>query len=394
MTDSLVNSNNGPDAAHPTLVRRRRWLRAFTHVALALTVLLLLGVLLLAMLVKDHVRSLWSIRQVPGTKMFVMDYYGSYNLEEIRKHGIDVGDPVGSLVRVTLPGFLVRFIADHTRDKLPPPKEPIRRAVHSCSTVAFRNREGEVLLGRNFDWMHDAFVVLRIHSKKGTSSVAVLDPHYLGLDAKRLAEPSLEERFRLLFLPYLVMDGMNEHGVAIGEMALSDSRAPFDPEKPSVINPLIIRLILDNAQNTEEALDIMRNYNIHFPAVPCHYLIADAKGHSVAVEFIDGRVETISTDETWQVSTNHRLLGKTEADNDRACDRYKKASDQVAKLDGRINMAEMLKVMASVSVEDWTMWTSVYNLSTGEFQVAYRRNFTNLFAGQLGHRSEAFGVSR
>ncbi len=370
--------------APPT--RPRRLLRAVKRTALVLVVLLLLATLLLAFLWKNQVRTLWSLRQVPGTKMFVVDYYGGYNLQKVRDYGMDVADPIDSLTHVLFPDFLASLVTKSTRDKLPPVREPIRGPAHSCSTVAFRTADGQVLLGRNFDWMHDACLVLRIHARKGASSVAVLDPHYLGLDEKRLANPTLAERFRLLFLPYLVMDGMNEHGVAIGEMALSDTRAPTDPAKPSVINPLVIRLILDYARNTDEAVAIMRNYNIHFPAVPCHYLIADAKGKSVAVEFIDGRVETISTSETWQVSTNHRLLGKSEAENDQACWRYQTASDRVAKLGGRLDTAGMVEVMAAVSVKDWTMWTSVYNLSTGEFRIAYRRNFENLHSGTLEMR--------
>lgn len=33
-----------------------------------------------------------------------------------------------------------------------------------------------------------------------------------------------------------------------------------------------------------------------------------------------------------------------------------------------------------------TMWTSVYNLSTGEFRIAYRRNYDNICSGRLEMR--------
>ena len=131
----------------------------------------------------------------------------------------------------------------------------------------------------------------------------------------------------------------------------------------------------------------MRGYNLHFPATTCHYLIADAAGKTAAVEFLDGRVEVTGTEESWQVSTNDRLSGKSEAENDRACWRYRKASDRVAGLDGNLDVPGMLDVMASVSVKDWTMWTSVYNLTTGEYEIAYRRNFDDVFPGRLAMRS-------
>ncbi|MCX7426587.1 MAG: carcinine hydrolase/isopenicillin-N N-acyltransferase family protein [Planctomycetia bacterium] len=374
--------------------RPRRFWRIVRRTALALAVVLVVGVIVLGIAVKDHVRTMWSLQRVPNTKMYVLDYYGDYHLDEIAENGIDVDDPEGSLGRALLPDFLANWIVGSVKKDLPPIREPIRPPRHSCTTVAFRTRDGQELLGRNLDWMHDACVVLRIHARNGASSVAVLDPHYLGFDADRLDNPSLVDRFRLLFTPYIAMDGMNEHGVAIGEMSLEGTRAPFAPAKPSVINSLAIRLILDNARNTDEAVDIMRGYNLHFPATTCHYLIADAAGKTAAVEFLDGRVEVTGTEESWQVSTNDRLSGKSEAENDRACWRYRKASDRVAGLDGNLDVPGMLDVMASVSVKDWTMWTSVYNLTTGEYEIAYRRNFNDVFPGRLAMRSGAAAGSR
>ena len=369
-----------PETSPP---RPRRFWRIVRRTALALAVVLVVGTIVLAIAVKDYARTMWSLEHVPNTKMYVLDYYGDYNLDEIAANGIDVDDPEGSVGRAMLPDFLVPWIMPSVKKDLPPVREPMRRTRHSCTTVAFRTRDGQELLGRNFDWKHDACLVLRTHNRSGASSVAVLDPYYLGFDADRLDNPTLAERFRLLFIPYIAMDGVNEYGVAIGEMSLAGTRAPFDPAKPSMINSIAIRLILDTARNTDEAVDVLRNYNLHFPANTCHYLIADAAGKTAAVEFLDGRVEVTRTDESWLVSTNDRLSGKSEAENDRACWRYRKASDRVAALDGELDVPGMLDVMASVSFEDWTMWTSVYNLTTGEYEIAYRRHFDNVFSGHL-----------
>ncbi len=38
----------------------------------------------------------------------------------------------------------------------------------------------------------------------------------------------------------------------------------------------------------------------------------------------------------------------------------------------------MMQIMSSISVENWTMWTSVYSLATSEFQVAYRRKYNDV----------------
>jgi hypothetical protein len=40
-------------------------------------------------------------------------------------------------------------------------------------------------------------------------------------------------------------------------------------------------------------------------------------------------------------------------------------------------------IIAAASVENWTMWTSVYDLDSGEYRIAYRRHYDDLFRGRL-----------
>ena len=50
----------------------------------------------------------------------------------------------------------------------------------------------------------------------------------------------------------------------------------------------------------------------------------------------------------------------------------------------RWDLADVLgQEEASISVDDWTMWTNVYNFTTGEFRVAYRRNYDDVYADCL-----------
>jgi predicted choloylglycine hydrolase len=238
----------------------------------------------------------------------------------------------------------------------------------------FRNGRGETFFGRNFDWKHNACLILRIHRDGGVTSVAVIDLAYLNLDRPDLDELGFIHRIPLLFAPYYVMDGVNQHGVAIADMALRGSKAPYDEAKPDVIHSTAMRLVLDEAETTQQALEILRRYNIHFVEVGCHYMIADAGGHSAVVEFIDGEMKVTDTAQDWRVCTNHRIWGKSEAQNDAFCGRYQHASEQLASMSPAADMDDVMRIMESVSKNDWTMWTSVYNLSTGEFQVVHRKS--------------------
>jgi len=43
-----------------------------------------------------------------------------------------------------------------------------------------------------------------------------------------------------------------------------------------------------------------------------------------------------------------------------------------------------MHVMESVSKEDWTMWSSVYDLSSRNFRIAYRRHYDKPYDDSLG----------
>jgi hypothetical protein len=359
------------EEAPAATARPWRWTRILRRSVIAI----LLIVLCVSFLLKDHIRTLQSLRPVPGTNAYVMDYYVDYNIEQIRSQGMDVNDVEDSLIGVFFPDLLVPIARRVKGRFIEREVEIISPDAHHCSTAVLRTGDGRVLFGRNFDWKHDACLIIKIHDQKSVSSIAVLDLHYLNLDRPDLEATNLIERIPLLFAPYYLQDGMNRHGVAVADMSVDDVQAPFDPGKPNILHATAMRLILDYAKTTDEAIDLLRQFNIHFGETTGHLMIADAAGKSAVVEFIDGEIVVSPTEDHWQVCTNHCVAGKAEEENDQECRRYCLASDQLAKLPSVAGSAEVMEVMSSVSQEHSTMWTSVYNLSTRQLQFAYRRHY-------------------
>ena len=93
--------------------------------------------------------------------------------------------------------------------------------------------------------------------------------------------------------------------------------------------------------------------------------------------------------ERWQVSTNHLLYNQSELTNDSVCWRYRTASDRLADLEGDFGEADVIDVMMAISVEDWTMWSSVYNLTSCQYAIIYRRHDELAFHGQLAQHRDA-----
>jgi predicted choloylglycine hydrolase len=377
---------NTNDDSQPRPQRRKSCKRLLKRSAILLIGAFVLGVAVFLVVARNHIRSLWSFRRVPNTNMYVMDYYGKYNIAGLYHDGVDTDDIPGSLIRNFFPRILLPIanaVGGHVKDH-----RPSDISDHSCSTVSFRTKNGEVYFGRNFDWMHDPCLIVVIHGNDGPSSVAVLDPYYLQLDQAKLEHLGLFDRLRLLLAPYLAYDGMNQWGVAVSLMSAPKSKSMTDPNKSTVVKPLMERIILDCAHNTDEAVALVRKFNIadsgtELTGGPCHFMITDAGGSSVVVEFVDGKMKVVTSSRQWQISTNHLLFGKTDSENCSLCPRYRIASGELSQPKLKMDSLAMMQTMSSIAVKNWTMWTSVYNLTTGDFQFAYRRKYHDLYSGHL-----------
>lgn len=332
--------------------------------------------------IQDHIRSLRSLRRVPGTNAYVMDYFVDYNMAAVCEHGIDVDHVEDSFIRTFFPAWLVPLAARSKSAYLTESIGTIPKGEH-CSTVVLRTNDGNVYFGRNFDYEHNACLILKIHGPEGVESVAALDLHYLNLDRADLDETNLLERVPLLFAPYYLQDGMNRYGVAVSDMSVTGVKPPYAASKPSIIHSAAMRLILDYAKTADEAVKLLKQFNIRFVAETCHLMIADATGKSVVVEYIDGQLKPTTACASWQICTNHELCGKSEDENCKTCSRYRVAATGLADLKGYADAAKVMNVMKSVSKDNWTMWSSVYDLTNGEFSIVYRRHYDRPFEDRI-----------
>jgi hypothetical protein len=367
-----------PIAATPTVEtaaanprKPRRWKRFARGAAVAVLIVAAVA----AFLLRDHIRTLRSFRHVPGTNAYVMDYYVDYNIDEIRANGMDVANVEDGLIDVFFPDVIAAIGRNVKGLFIDRRLETTTAEIHRCSTVALHAPGGHTFFGRNFDWMHDACLIVRVHKDGVPTTISVIDLHYLNLDRDNLETTSIIERIPLLFAPYYLQDGMNQYGVAVSDMSVDGVTAPHDDAKPNVIHSTAMRLILDYAKTTGEAIELLKHYNIHYVGTTCHLMIADASGKSAVIEYIDGKMEVTPGKDYWQVCTNHQICDSSEEHSDETCDRYRTASEQLAKASGAAGPEDVMDVMEVVSKEDWTMWSSVYDLTDRTLRFAYRRHY-------------------
>lgn len=232
-------------------------------------------------------------------------------------------------------------------------------------------------LGRNYDWSaRSSYFIVFTNPPNAYSSVSTVDMYFFNYDHSK--SPGDEDNLNTIrTLPYYPFDGMNEKGVAVGMNALDRAESPYDHAKVTIGELQLIRLILDYAASTREAISLLQQYNIRMENPPIHYLIADSSGHSVIIEFVNGNIEIMENTNPWQVTTNFIITG-LESYEKAPCWRYKSACETLDFNDGTLSEIDALNLLQNVSVSD-TRWSTLFNLNTGQVQIVMGREYANMY---------------
>ena len=341
--------------------QRRPRLRTAAGISLGIVFVLLVGS---AAILWNPVRSIASLRKVDDYPLYTMTYYGGYSFDHYLKHGIEKG--------------IYETIYQNLYDM----NYPV-----GCTTFVGLNTRGDIVLGRNFDWKPHAALLLFTDPPDGFASASMVDIHYLGF---RMGQPSWMDRLRLLASPYVTVDGVNEHGLAVSEMAVHGMATPCriesqGPDRATIINNHIMRLVLDYARDVDEALELIRDYDVHFPETCTHHLLADASGSAAVVEYVGGEVVVTRNWEPWQVSSNFLIWEEAHRRGDAPCWRYSAAYGALKEAEGSITQREAMDIAREVSTVD-TVWSAVYSLTSGRIQVVMGRNYEQVHEFRLEER--------
>lgn len=100
----------------------------------------------------------------------------------------------------------------------------------------------------------------------------------------------------------------------------------------------------------DEAIKLLQNYNIYFSAdVNCHYLIADASGKSVIVEYWDGRLQTVAPNKEYQIVSNFVAYnGLNIGEGFTEFERYDKVAQTLEENGGRLDEDQAIKLLTEV----------------------------------------------
>ena len=315
----------------------------------------------------NELRSLSTLKKVDNYPMYTMTYYGDYGFDDFLKVGAKNDSDIEAFVTKRLLKGL-----------------PIDLGVtgDGCTAFVTHNENGDVIFGRNFDFDYTPSLQVKTTPDNGYASVSTVNLTFAGYDENNLPEGF--NAFLALAAPYLPFDGINEKGVAMALLAVPDVDYQSDDSKVTLNTTTAIRLVLDKAASVDEAVALLKDYNIYFSAdVDCHYLIADATGQSVIVEYWDGKMQTVRPTEDYQAASNFIAYnGLNIGEGYTEFERYDTVIQAIELNDGVLSEDQAVSLLTKIGCydgsDDKLQWSVVYNLSKLNGQIFAHRNTANI----------------
>ncbi len=170
-----------------------------------------------------------------------------------------------------------------------------------CSSFTAVTADGDVLFGRNYDFSKTNTMIVTTEANAGRhASISTVDLQFLGIKTGRDVD-SLMDRVICLAAPYAPLDGVNDAGVSCGiYMSYQGNGTTVatnqNTDKPDLTSTTLLRLILDYADDVDEAVEIAQSYDLHDSAkTSYHYMVADSSGRSAILEWV-GENDAVDND--------------------------------------------------------------------------------------------------
>ena len=252
-----------------------------------------------------------------------------------------------------------------------------------CSIFSTITDNG-VVIGRNWDNQNVGSIIVSYYKPdNGYASVSFLRaidmgfPLNVGLD--KMAKTPMGEK--LLVAPFYAYDGMNEHGLCAMVTGINSVKVSPDKNKESLFIGYIVRKLLDQSRTVDEAVKLVQNvipFDITPTEINCHFLVSDATGKSVILEYQDNEWKKCYPNRKWQVMTNKMIYNVPETQLQEKCWRYNTISTLLDKSNGNVNWNEGMHILKDVSQEG-TTWSVIYLPNSDEIYFSVYQTWDKIY---------------
>lgn len=316
--------------------------RILKIIGLSIIVLFIIFGVAIYSMFKTEIKALSSLEQVDKRRLFTMKYAGDYGFDEFLKQG------------ASSDADIIEFVSKHLLRGIPIQIEP---PTFACSTFSAKTPEEDYIFGRNFDFTDTPVLVLKTYPTNGYASISTVDLELIGYDKYHLpTDFGIANKVMILAAPYAPMDGVNEKGLSIAVLQIFNKSTHQNTGKLGITTTTAIRLVLDKAATTAEAIALLQQYDMHASGGSnYHFQIADADGHTAVIEYIDN--EMVVLDLT--CATNY-LLTPGQDDKGQGYDRYDTITTVLDSAKNILTEKLAMDLLKKVSQDD-TQWSVVFN---------------------------------
>lgn len=230
----------------------------------------------------DQKASAATLRDIKDGHLYTMDYTADYKPDELMARG-------GAKSNADLMAKIFSSLLDL------PAAAPGKAPDFGCSAFCVKSPDGDILVGRNFDYRFFSSANIVVHNLAPAPHESMCISAMPYLDADKYVAGSLSDGTTDISVPtvasiYCCLDGINDAGLFIGVLSLRGGGAvQHNPAKSDITPALAIRLALDKCATVEEAVAMFDSHNFFADGEDSpsnyHFLIADASGRSVVLEY-------------------------------------------------------------------------------------------------------------
>ncbi|HKG68635.1 MAG TPA: linear amide C-N hydrolase [Segetibacter sp.] len=242
------------------------------------------------------------------------------------------------------------------------------QVTRACTTF-FLTKDGQMVFGKNYDWMTGTGAV--------NTNLRGLAKSSLPLDGGNIIQWT-SKYGSTTFNQYgkeFPNGGMNEKGLVVELMWLSESEYPNKDKRPGLSVLQWIQYQLDNAATVEEVIATDELIRVTSTGTPQHYLVADSKGGVATIEFLHGEMVVhrgdklpypVLANSTYESSVKTFKNNKNFEDNN-SVDRFSKACSMVEQYQKTNNNKPLVdysfEILNNVAQPGYTKWSIVYDIT-------------------------------
>jgi hypothetical protein len=376
--------------------------RVVTKVTILVSVLLILPFMFYSGLIKNKlftisflVLLLNFLNGVPANYVFSADFSHTRWLvydnpvREATKSGIDTLKTISSLQKISENFYEITYYGDYTNILEQNNKKCLEESIntgHFCSLFTSFADSANYLFARNFDnpegWKCKT-LLCRTNPKDGYSSLTLTRMADFGFDVSENIEGlSNKKKSALVNAVFWPPDGINERGLVVALAAVDEQMLKGDAKKPFINCTYLVREILDHAKNIEEAIDIIKKYNIMNDmwkgSFDNHLLIADSSGRSIIAEIDKGEFTFTQNTKPWQTVTNSLTYNIELAQQKKICFRLEAIESKMESVKGHISIDATFDLLNKIG-HQYTEWSTVYDISQKQMTVAIDHNYAKTY---------------